>query len=110
MPASRVDLSIFHSPSTVVVESRHQRQPVPAQMVRLDRNGVEFRSKLPFQLWTEMTVRLDVPGQSARQEGTGVVVACEGNRHQGYTVSVLFLGQSGQGAERPRWGGRRTLR
>ena len=100
MAASRIDASLLRS--TVVVETPQDRRQIPDRLVRLHRNGVEFRSKAPFQLWTEMTVTLDAPGGGPRQEGTGVVVACEGNRHWGYTISVLFLGPMTEGAERTR--------
>lgn len=89
MPASRIDGWSFFSP--LVVEAGQDRLHVPGTSVRLRRNGVEFRSPRPFELWTEMTVSLDAPGTTSPAEGTAVVVACEGNRHQGFAVSVLFL-------------------
>jgi len=68
--------------------------------VRIRRNGVEFRSVSPIAQWTEMTVSL----QSARGAGpihcTGVVVACNGNRHSGYTVSMVFTSLSKQSQAR----------
>jgi hypothetical protein len=87
-----------------VVETAQDRLHVPGESVRLRRNGVEFRSPRPFELWTEMTVSLDTPGRSDPAEGTAVVVACEGNRHQGFAVSVLFLDLD-PGADQETWAG-----
>ena len=105
MPASRIDGWCF--PSPLVVETGADRLHVPGDSVRLRRNGVEFRSPRPFELWTEMTVSLDTLGCDTPAEGTAVVVACEGNRHQGFAVSVLFLDlepgadRNGPASERP---------
>jgi hypothetical protein len=105
MPASRIDGWFSFSP--LVVETGPDRLDVPGDSVRLRRNGVEFRSPRPFELWTEMTVSLDTPGCDTPAEGTAVVVACEGNRHQGFAISVLFLdlepgiGRNGRPSERP---------
>jgi hypothetical protein len=89
MPASRIDASSVLS--AVVVEADQTRYQIPSRMVRLRRNGVEFRSPAPFALWTEMTVSLDGPAAGGAQPLTGVVVSCEGNRHWGFAVVVLFL-------------------
>lgn len=57
---------------------------------RIRRNGIEFRSGGPISLWTEMTVCLHGPdGQEVH--ATGVVVECRGDRHQGHTVSMVFM-------------------
>lgn len=40
-----------------------------------------------------MTVELEIPGTRSFS-CTGVVVACSGNRHLGYSVSLLFTGLS----------------
>ena len=70
-----------------------------ANSFRIRRNGIEFRSDKEIAPWTEMTVELHVPG--TRTFGcTGVVVACSGNRHVGYTVSLLFTGLSEAAQER----------
>ena len=38
-----------------------------------------------------MTVSLQSPSQTRKLNCSGVVVACDGTRHAGYTVSMLFL-------------------
>ena len=69
---------------------------LPADAVRVRKNGIEFRSKEPFRPWTEMTLSLQRPGESKKINCTGVIVACDGNPYQGYTVSMLFTDLSRQ--------------
>jgi hypothetical protein len=57
---------------------------------RIRPNGIEFRSATPTPLWTEMTVSLHGP-EGQEISATGVVVECRGDRHQGYTVSMVFM-------------------
>jgi len=76
----------------VVVESSGSHVDIAGDHVQLRRNGVEFWSPSPFELWTEMTVAMGVSGCCVQKHGSGVVVSCEGDRHRGFTVSVLFLG------------------
>lgn len=63
---------------------------VPANSVRIRKNGIEFRNADPLTPWTEMTVTLQRPGAAIKVNFTGVVVACAGNRQQGYQISMLF--------------------
>jgi hypothetical protein len=74
-------------------------QPIQQPSLRLDlsigevqirKNGIEFRTGKPIAPWTEMTVTLEIPGDGRQANFTGVVVACNGNRHQGYMVAMLF--------------------
>ena len=37
-----------------------------------------------------MTVTLQGPNPARKVNFTGVVVACSGNRHEGYLISMLF--------------------
>ena len=85
-----------------VVETYERRFVVPSSLVSIRPNGVEFRSPQAFPVWTEMTVDLSAPGQRSGVRGTGVVVACDGSRHVGYAVSLLFLNLSRQSQERLR--------
>jgi len=73
---------------------------LPAEAVRVRKNGIEFRSKDSFQPWTEMTLSLQRTGESKKIHCTGVIVACDGNPHQGYTVSMLFTNLSRQSQAR----------
>ena len=61
-----------------------------ADTTRIRANGIEFRSTKPIAVWTEMTVALHGP-DSQEVGATGVVVDCRGDRHQGYTVSMVFM-------------------
>jgi hypothetical protein len=88
--------------STFVVEAGHTCFTVAPAAVRIRPNGVEFRSPGPFPLWAEMTVTLQAPGGQGRIHCTAVVVACDGNRHWGYAVSLLFLNLTRHSQERLR--------
>jgi hypothetical protein len=89
MSASRIDGQL--GPRELVVESQHRAFSVPAATVRIRSNGVEFRVPEPLPLWTEMTVRLESEASAAEISCKGVVVACDGNRHSGFLVSLLFF-------------------
>jgi len=66
---------------------------------RIRKNGIEFTSEKEVGMWTEMTVDLQLPGTKSFSCG-GVVVACTGNRHLGYNVSLVFTSLSKQAQER----------
>src|SRR5262245_14917950 len=68
--------------------------------VTFRRNGIEFLTAKPVTAWTEMTVAIESPLEGRKVTCRGVVVACQGNRHKGYTVSLLFLGLTPQIQER----------
>lgn len=87
----------FHQP--VTLEARQARLELSANTVVIHRNGIEFRSPSPFNLWTEMTVALQSP-QGGRLHCAGVVVACSGNKHMGYHLSMVFTGLTRQARAR----------
>ena len=89
MAASRIN-SCRPVPACVL-EALGVSVPPGTSGLRIRPNGIEFKSDSPFALWTEMTVGVQAPGFAAPIRCTGVVVACEGNRHGGYVTSVLFL-------------------
>jgi hypothetical protein len=84
----------------VMVQARETRLSLPPDSVLIRKNGIEFRSPTAFAPWTEMTVSLQSPGESGEVNCTGVVVACSGNRHIGYYVSMLFTSLSKQSQAR----------
>lgn len=47
-----------------------------------------------------MTLAIESSVENRRVTCRGVVVACEGNRHSGYQVSLLFLGLTPQAQQR----------
>jgi len=98
MSARKIDGS--NSLSPVTVQSRQTRLSLSPGEVRIRKNGVEFRSVSPISPWTEMTVTLQSTRDSGRVHCTGVVVACNGDRHSGYTVSMLFTSLSKQSQAR----------
>jgi hypothetical protein len=82
--------------SDVNVQARKTSLTLSAGAVSLSKNGIEFRSPNAIAPWTEMTVDLESPRNARKIHCTGVVVACNGSRHAGYHVSMLFTGLSRQ--------------
>ena len=76
------------------------RLALSADTVVIHKNGVEFRSPTPFNPWTEMTVALQSPRDQGRLHCAGVVIACSGNKHAGYHVSMIFTSLSKQAQAR----------
>jgi len=98
MSARKIDGASAFQP--VTLQSRQTRLSLAPEDVCIRKNGVEFRSVEPIAAWTEMTVSLQSPGEEGKVNCTGVVVACSGNRHSGYTVSMVFTSLSKQAQER----------
>jgi hypothetical protein len=97
MATSRLDSSgVFQR---CFIQAEDVQFTVPPEALRFRRSGIEFRSPKAFPLWTEMTVSLQSPGNGRKLRCTGVVVACDGSRHTGYAVSLLFLNLSRQSQE-----------
>lgn len=63
---------------------------LPSDEVHVRKNGIEFRNNESIPAWTEMTVTLQGPNPARKVNFTGVVVACSGDRHEGYLISMLF--------------------
>ncbi len=84
----------------VTVEGRQSRLELSAEEVVIHKSGIEFQSPAPFNPWTEMTVALQSPRDGGRIQCSGVVIACTGNRHAGYRVSLVFTGMSRQAQSR----------
>ena len=57
-------------------------------------NGLQFHYHQEIPAFTEMAVNLHDPADGAEIRGTGIVVACSGDRHKGYEVSLLLLNLS----------------
>lgn len=92
MSASKIGKSDPFKP--VSVKGQALRLDLTANAVRIRKNGIEFQTGKPIQAWTEMTVMLESPDAAEKFEGNGVVVACNGNRHSGFVVSVVFTNLS----------------
>ncbi|MGD0744073.1 MAG: PilZ domain-containing protein [Verrucomicrobiota bacterium] len=84
----------------ITVQSRQTRLNLPTESVVIHRNGIEFRSPAPFTPWTEMTVALQSPRDDSPIQCAGVVVACSGNKHTGYHVSMVFTSLTKHGQAR----------
>ncbi len=78
------------------IASRDARLELSADTVSVHKNGIEFRSPTPFSEWSEMTVTLQSPRDGSRISCQGVIVACAGNRHTGYHISMVFTGLTSQ--------------
>src|SRR5436190_6995647 len=91
MSARRIDGGLFQP---VTVQTETTNLSLPSHSVRLRKNGIEFRSDMAIQTWTEMIITLQLPVNGKRIQCSGVVVACEGNRHAGFQVSMLFTSVS----------------
>lgn len=98
MSTSKLDTSGVFLP-LVLLSPQTQLHLAPGT-VCVRKNGIEFRSPNPIPLWTEMTVDLESAKQTKSFQCTGVVVACQGNRHEGYAVSMVFMNLSRQLQER----------
>jgi len=83
----------------VTVETRQASLELSANTVVIHKSGIEFRSPKPFKEWAEMTIALQSPG-GGKLDCSGVVIACAGNRHAGYHVSMVFTSLSKQAQTR----------
>ena len=97
MSTSKLDTSGIFQP--VRLKENRTQLTLPAQNVCIRKNGLEFRTEKPLTLWTEMTMDL-VCGTGKKVHCHGVVVACHGNRHTGYIVSMVLMNLSRQAQER----------
>jgi hypothetical protein len=86
--------NIFEKPVTVV--ARQTNLELSADTVSIHKSGIEFRSPTAFKEWSEMTVTLQSPLDGSRLSANGVIVACSGNRHLGFHVSMLFTDLTAQ--------------
>src|SRR5208283_1251370 len=84
----------------MMVEARQAQLELSADTVVIHKGGIDFRSPAPFNLWTEMTVSLQSPGDGGKVRCAGVVIACAGNKHTGYHVSMVFTDLTKQAQER----------
>jgi hypothetical protein len=81
---------------SVMIEGRQAKLELSADTVVIHKNGIEFRSPTPFKEWAEMTVSLQSPRDGSTLHCAGVIVACTGNKHAGYNVSMMFTSLSKQ--------------
>lgn len=85
MSARKIDANSFAK-----TDRSTQCLTLPPSAVRIRKNGIEFRHSKPIETWTEMKFALEGPGDTGKIECQGVIVACDGNQSQGYTISMLF--------------------
>jgi hypothetical protein len=84
----------------VSVSARNTKLELSTETVSVHKNGIEFRSPTALTEWSEMTVALQSPLDGSRVSCNGVVVACVGNKHTGYHISMIFTGMTRQAQER----------
>jgi hypothetical protein len=100
MSARKLSNSSVFQPTTIYVEQARCTQE--GELVRIHPSGIEFHVPEPLTVWREMSVALQPPNGGRKMRCTGVVVACQGNRHSGYLVSLLFLNLSKHSQEQLR--------
>jgi hypothetical protein len=98
MSARKIEPGSFQN--HVTVEARQARLVLSPGSVIIHKNGIEFRSATAFSAWTEMTITLQSPGGNGRVNCNGVVIACTGNKHSGYHVSMVFTSLTKQAQAR----------
>jgi hypothetical protein len=98
MSTSKLDTSGIFQPLTF--HPNQTRLTLPADSVCIRKNGIEFRSERSIPVWTEMTVDLFTGDHPKKLHCIGVVVACTGNRHTGYVVSMVLMNLSKASQER----------
>jgi hypothetical protein len=76
----------------VSVTVRDAKLELYTDAISIHKNGIEFRSPRPFTEWSEMTVGLVSPKDGRQISCHGVIVACAGNKHAGYHISLVFTG------------------
>ena len=84
----------------ITVKARQTSLELSADSVIIHKSGIEFHSPVPFNPWTEMIVGLFSPHDNSRLQCAGVVIACPGNKHTGYYVSVVFTSLTKQSQAR----------
>jgi hypothetical protein len=100
MSTSKLDTSgIFQPLNSVLGKENRTQLTLPAHNVCIRKNGLEFRAAKALPLWTEMTIDL-VCGTGKKVHCHGVVVACHGNRHTGFIVSMVLMNLTRQAQER----------
>jgi hypothetical protein len=62
-----------------------------SEPVRIQRSGIEFKSREPIPEWTELALEFDPTHDAERINCTGVVVACNPDSDKGYLVLVTFI-------------------
>jgi hypothetical protein len=97
MSAGRVDR---RNPTREAAAASATTLSLPARAITIRKNGIEFLSAQPLATWTEVTLAIESSIEKRKVTCRGVVVACEGNRHSGYHISLLFLGVTPQVQQR----------
>jgi hypothetical protein len=89
MSARKLDQSVSLQAASGAIHSTGAT--LTGEVLRVHKNGVEFRTPDPLPVWREMSVDLQPSNGGRKVRCTGVVVACQGSRHHGYLVSMVLL-------------------
>jgi hypothetical protein len=81
---------------SVKLAGRSATLDLSVEKVSIHKNGIEFRSPVPFTEWSEMTISLQSPVDGSQLSCHGIVVACTGTKHAGFHISMLFTGMTPQ--------------
>jgi hypothetical protein len=66
MSARKAEASLGSLNHNVTLQAREARLTLSQDSVVFHRNGIEFRSALPFSPWAEMTMTLVSPGMGVK--------------------------------------------
>ncbi len=98
MKSSKLDTSgVFDSATATAKEMEFS---LPNHSVNIGKNGISFLSAKAVPLWSELTLELQSASQNEKIHCRGYVVACNGNKHAGYVVSITFTDVSPDAQER----------
>jgi hypothetical protein len=98
MKTTKLDTSGVFEP--VKVTNNELELSLPTHSVHIRNNGIEFLSSKEVPMWTELNVDLQAATEDGRIQCTGIVVGCSGNKHNGYVVSIIFMGITPEAQER----------
>lgn len=74
----------------MTVVAQQAKLELSAETVSIHKSGIEFRSPTAFKEWSEMTVSIQTSATGESFSASGVIVACSGNKHSGFHISMLF--------------------
>lgn len=94
MSAAKLDHSLtFGSTAEPHLDSSKVLHLSPKNTV-VRNNGIQFHYDTEIPPFTEMAVDLHDPADGGAIQATGIVVACAGDRHRGFDVSMVLLNLS----------------
>jgi hypothetical protein len=91
MSAAKIDDGSAFSPVAGPHMDSRQVLHLSPENTLIRNNGIQFHYDTEIPAFTEMAVDLHDPADNAEIKANGIVVACSGDRHRGFEVSMLLL-------------------